>query len=405
MESVALFEMSFHMTELRVWGPDVIAFISELAVNRFDNFQITRAKQIVMVGPDGRFISDGIVFREGDEAVRVVGPPTASNWIQFNCETTGHRVECARNENMIVPRDRRDLFRFQLQGPNALALVQEASDGSLPEIEFFRIGEFQIAGKTVRALRHGMAGKPGFEIFGDWDDQFAVREAVEAIGTKFGLKKAGSTAFGTVSQESGWMPRPLPAIYDGTDMKGFRQWLPSLSFEAAGSLGGSFASDDIADYYVDPVEIGYENLIHYDHDFIGRDELRNRHDNQTRTKVTLVWDNDDVFAILRDSLQPNSNRPKYIDLPIPVYASFQADAVEAGGQCVGISQRISFSSNAGAILSQALVNLDRAKPSTKADLVWGEPNSRRTTVELHELRSISVTVAPVPYTRKSIAED
>lgn len=112
---------------------------------------------------------------------------------------------------MIVPRERRDVFRFQLQGPNALALVKEVSEGALPDIRFFQIGELRIAGKNVRALRHGMAGKPGFELIGSWEDQHAVREVVERIGEKHGHRKAGSVAFGTVSQESGWMPRPLPA--------------------------------------------------------------------------------------------------------------------------------------------------------------------------------------------------
>ncbi len=28
--------------------------------------------------------------------------------------------------------------------------------------------DFTIAGHRVRALRHGMAGQPGFELFGPW---------------------------------------------------------------------------------------------------------------------------------------------------------------------------------------------------------------------------------------------
>ena len=402
MESVSLLELSHHMTELHVRGPDAIPFISEIATNRFDNFLPMRGKQLVMVGPDGRLISDAIVFREAEDFLRIVGPPTASNWAQFNYEKSDYRIDCARDDNMVVPRERRDIFRFQLQGPNALALAQEVSEGTLPDIKFFHIGEFKIAGKSVRALRHGMAGKPGFELYGDWEDQFAVREAVERTGEKYDLRKAGSVAFGTVSQESGWMPRPLPAIYDNPDMKGFREWLPANSFEATGSLGGSFVSSDISDYYFDPVEVGYGNLIHYEHEFIGRDALRERHDNQRRTKVTLVWNNDDVFAAIRDALVPEGPRAKYIALPIPVYASFPIDSVEMNGKNIGISFRMSFSSNAGAILSQALVEMEHAEPGTEAVLLWGEPNSRRRTVEKHDVREIRVTVAPVPYYEKSI---
>jgi len=96
-EGVALFEQSFHMTETHVRGPDVIEFISGLATNRFDNFKTMRGKQLVMVGHDGWMISDAIVFREEDDFLRVVGPPTASNWVQFNAEHTDLRERaCAQ---------------------------------------------------------------------------------------------------------------------------------------------------------------------------------------------------------------------------------------------------------------------------------------------------------------------
>lgn len=405
MESVSLLELSYHMTELHLRGPDIFPFLSELAANRIDNLHPMRAKQLVMVGPDGGFISDAIVFCESEDFFRIVGPPTASNWVQFNCEKSQYRIEWSRDENMIVPRDGRDVFRFQLQGPNALALVHEASEGTLPEIPFFHIGAMRIAGKNVRALRHGMAGKPGFELFGAWDDQYAVREKIERIGEKFGLKKAGSTTFGTVSQESGWMPRPLPAIYDANDMREFRKWLPANSFEATGSIGGSFVSNEISDYYVDPIEVGYGNLIHFQHEFIGREALMERKKNQQRAKVTLVWNNDDVLAAIRDSLIPNRQRAKYIDMPVPVYSSFPADSVEINGRHIGISQRMSFSSNAGAILSQAIVELEHVETGKEAVLLWGEPNSQRRMVEEHEVREIRVTVAPVPYYKKTIKED
>ena len=35
-----------------------------------------------------------------------------------------------------------------------------------------------IAGEDVRALRHGMAGQPGWELFGPWDDREPVHEAL-----------------------------------------------------------------------------------------------------------------------------------------------------------------------------------------------------------------------------------
>ncbi len=66
------------------------------------------------------------------------------------------------------------------------------------------------------------------------------------------------------------MPMPLPAIYDGEAMKPYREWLNTYFLETIASLGGSFVSDSIADYYVDPIEVGYGSLVDFNRDFIGR---------------------------------------------------------------------------------------------------------------------------------------
>ena len=404
-ESVVLFEQSFHMTELHLRGAGALPFIEKLASNRLDNLTPMRAKQLVMVDDRGYLISDAILFRESDDFLCVVGPPTASNWVQFHAEQSGAGFEVTRNENMIVPRESRDVFRIQLQGPNALALAQEVSDGTLPDIKFFHIGEFQIAGQTVRALRHGMAGRPGFEIYGPWDVQQAVRARIEEAGAKYGLRKAGAVTYPTAAQESGWMPRPFSAVYDGDGTRAFRDWLPAASFEANASLGGSMVSDNIEDYFVQPYELGYGPMVHFEHDFIGRDALMALKDQRPRTKVTLEWNNDDVFKTLQRSVGPDRPRSRFINLPIPMYATFEYDEVLMDGSPIGHSQWSAYSSNAGAVLSTALIDPDKVEMGREVTLMWGEPNSQRPTVEEHEVVPIRAKIAPVPYFTKSIKHD
>ena len=81
-----------------------------------------------------------------------------------------------------------------------------------------------IAGKTVRALRHGMAGQPGFEFFGPWDDGEAVRQALIEAGREFGMRLVGGRAYSSNTLESGWIPSPLPAVYSGEGSRAFREW-------------------------------------------------------------------------------------------------------------------------------------------------------------------------------------
>ena len=86
----------------------------------------------------------------------------------------------------------------------------------------------------------------------------------------------------------------MPAIYVGDELKGYRQWLTTKSYEATASLGGSFYSDNITDYYLTPYDLGYGPFVKFDHDFVGRAALEKMAENQPRKKVTLVWNGEDI---------------------------------------------------------------------------------------------------------------
>ncbi len=93
--------------------------------------------------------------------------------------------------------------------------MEKATGKPTPDIRFFNLGEFTIEGRNVRALRHGMVGQPGWEIFGPWEDGDAVRDAIVEAGQEFGIRQVGARAYPTSCLESGWIPSPLPAVYTG----------------------------------------------------------------------------------------------------------------------------------------------------------------------------------------------
>src|SRR5262249_49897359 len=163
----------------------------------------------------------------------------------------------------------RNHYRYQIQGPNAKHVIEKLNGGPVPDIKFFNMDRIKIAGRTVRALRHGMAGAPGLEGWGPYEERGEIRAAIVAAGKDFGLRQVGSRASPSNTLESGWIPSPLPAIYTGDKLKAYREWLPGTSYEATGSLGGSFVSNNIEDYYMTPYELGYGPFVKFDHDFIG----------------------------------------------------------------------------------------------------------------------------------------
>jgi glycine cleavage system aminomethyltransferase T len=396
-ETCCLFDQSHHMTDLTVKGPDALKLLSDTGVNSFATFAVDKAKQFVACNYDGYVIGDAILFYLDDNVFSLVGRPSAHNWVQYHGETGDYDVTFERDERSAVNPTGRRLYRFQVQGPTAMGVLERATGGPLPEIPFFNMGELTIAGHALRALHHGMSGVPGLELFGPAAEGEDVRAAIVEAGKDFGLAQVGSRVYATNTLESGWIPCPLPAVFTGDDMKAYREWLPANGYEGTGSLGGSFYSDSIEDYYLTPHELGYGSFIKFDHDFTGREALEQMGD-QKRKKVTLAWNGDDVARAMGTMFQ-RDGRAKYIDLPLSNYSTWPNDEVLVDGELVGVSTFSGYSSNESSMLSLAIVDVDRSEPGTEVTLVWGEEGggSAKPVVERHVQTEIRATVSPVPY--------
>ena len=279
-----------------------------------------------------------------------------------------------------------------------MQVIEKVLGGPAPELRFFNMTTVTVAGKAVRALRHGMAGQPGWELFGPWDDGEAVREAIVSAGEEFGLRQVGGRAYSSNTLESGWIPSPLPAVYTGESLKAYREWLPAAGYEGKASIGGSFSSPDIEDYYFTPWDLGYGSYVKFDHDFIGREALERMADGEHRQKVTLALDDDSVRDTIGTMLR-KTERAKFIDWPSAVYSMHPFDKVTVDGETVGVSTWVGYSANEGKLLTLAVLDAEHAEPGTDVTFVWGEENggSAKPTVEPHVQTEIPAVVSPVPY--------
>jgi vanillate/3-O-methylgallate O-demethylase len=406
-KSAVLYDQSHHMVEQYVEGPDAIKLFSDLGFNSFASFPVNRAKQLCPCSYDGYVIGDGILFHLEENKLVFVGRAPAASWIQFHAETGGYKVKSEKNDRSPSnPRGKavvRRNYRFQIQGPNAPQVIERLHGKSVPEIKFFHMGIIDIAGRKVHALRHGMAGAPGLEIWGPYEEREEIRAAIVNAGKDFGLKEVGSRAYATNTLESGWIPSPLPAVYTGEKMKAYREWLPATSYEGTGSIGGSFHSNTIEEYYVTPYELGYGPFVKFDHDFIGRQALEKVAGKPHRKKVTLAWNPEDVVKVFQSMLEPGDPY-KYIDMPLSNYTSASYDKVLRGGEIVGMSMFAGYTYNERSYLSLAVVNPD-VELGTEVKLVWGEEGggSRKTTVERHRQIEIRAIVSPAPYSKMARA--
>jgi vanillate/3-O-methylgallate O-demethylase len=382
---VSISDLSHHMSDTFIEGPDSTRLLTAVSANDFERFEIGQAKQFVPVTAEGFIVTDGILLREERDKYTLSGVPASQTWVRYHAEKGGYNVTCTVDPDSGFRKSGNPVqFRYQIQGPRALEMVERVFGGPLPKTKFFHSAPVTLGGKAFRALRHGMVGQPGYEFIGPWEHAEFVKETLMSVGKDFGLVHIGGLAYATNGIESGWIPTPTPGIYTAPELADYRRWLSLFSFEGQKPLHGTFVSENIEDYYVSPYELGYGKSIAFNHDFIGRAQLEKAKDNVKRTKVTLVFNKEDV----RDVFGNDSG----------FLLSYARYRVEKGSAFAGVTFYSAFIDPEGTILSLALVDNQYAAPGTEVSVVWGEHPGPGTPAGSNSgFARLKATVQPAPY--------
>ncbi len=381
----AFSDLSHHMSDLFIEGPDAQRLLKAVSANDYESFVDGQAKQFIPVTAEGLLITDGILMRDHANKYVLSGVPAAQNWVRY------HGLQGKYDVSFEIDPDSGTrkggdpkLFRFQVQGALALEVVERCFGGPLPKTKFFHSTEVSLGGRHFRAFRHGMAGTPGYEFIGNWADGQFLKDALFKAGEPSGMLHIGGKAYFTNGIESGWIPTPSPAIYTAPELEDYRRFISLYSFEGMRGIHGSYYSDNIEDYYVSPFELGYGKSIAFNHDFIGREALERARDQALRTKVTLVFNQDDVRKVFGDDTGF-----------LLSYARFR---VESGGELAGMTFYSAFIDPAKTILSLALVSGKFAVPGTEVTVSWGEHPGPGTDPNADlGFPTLRATVQPSPY--------
>ena len=399
-----LFDQSHHMVDIYIEGPDALKLLSNLAINSFNNFPVNRAKQFVPCSYSGHVIGDGILFHLEQNKLVFVGRAPTANWIEFHAETGKYNVKITKDDrspgNPKGKAVNRISYRFQIQGPNAWKVIEKLNGGPVPEIKFFFMGTIKIGKKTVRALRHGMAGAPGLEVWGPYEEREEIRDAIVAAGEEFGLKQVGSRAYATNTLESGWIPSPLPAVYTDERMKKYREWLPGEQLRGHRRPGRQLRLEE------------HRGLLRH----AVRDRLRPVREVRPRVHRPRGAREDRGQAASPEGHVRVEQRRRREDLRVDVPATVSTTSTStcrcrttrrprstrsrSSGKTVGASMFAGYSYNERSMLSLGIVDPD-IKIGDEVTLVWGEEDggTKKVTVEPHKQLEIRAIVSPVPYSK------
>lgn len=376
------------LANCRLEGPDALDLLRDLSINSFADYPVGAGKHLVQCDEDGYVVADGVLVRDAEDAFVIHGVP--GYWTDFN----------RRVGDYDATAEFRDTFNFQVQGPNALQVFDALCEHDLRDVGFMRSTTLEIAGTEVRAVRFGMSGELGFEIHGPGDAKETVWEAIRVAGAPHGIRRL-SVKTSAINQLEAGIPtriRDFISAIFGDDMAEYRQYLREHAHRdlITHPLEGSFESDDVSDWYRDPVELGW-NYSQFDHDFVGRDAVEERAADPDRTLVTLEWDADDVVDVYA-SLFGDGDTHKYMDMPHQQKRSMVADRVLADGDDVGVATMRGYSYYFREMLSLCVIDVDHAEPGTEVTVLWGEGNDPVSpTVEDHAQKAITATVARTPY--------
>ncbi|HEY0481452.1 MAG TPA: glycine cleavage system aminomethyltransferase GcvT [Kofleriaceae bacterium] len=254
-ESVGLFDVS-HMGEAVLRGPRVREAVAHLASNAVATAPAGKAVYTLLCTPSGGVVDDCIFYKRSDEEFFVI--VNASNtakdleWFRDHAHTLCNIEDLSDATALIA-----------VQGPKAVALVDQLAGGTLAGLPSFAFANAVVAGVSCMAARTGYTGEDGFELACASGDAMRLWTAlVENLP-----------------------PGGLPIGLGARD---------TLRLESRLPLYGNDLDDDHT-----PLEAGLGWAVKFDHEFIGAPALRAQKERGLTRQLAGFKIADDARAIAR----------------------------------------------------------------------------------------------------------
>lgn len=249
----------------------------------------------------------------------------------------------------------------------------------------------------VRIIRIGMAGSLAYEVHGKLEDSQAVYTALLTYGAKYGIKKLGRHAYWNTHTEGGFPQFIIHFPYAWEKDAGFMQWMQEtncpMAYYAlcAQPLGGSLGTDPEL-RYVNPVELGWEGTVKFNHDCPGKEALRKIIEGPHRQMVCLEWNDEDIIDVWASQFgteEPYETMEQAEDYDPTGKFEYRADKVVDGDKTVGVSTGRIFTWKYRKMISLCTIEPEYAELGREVEVIWGSEGKRQ--------KRIRATVARYPY--------
>ena len=265
--------------------------MGQVCTNDFTTLGMNGIRHAVMCNEKGQILTDGVVIRIGEDRYRTYWLDPVISYYVNTSDLDVHGENMSGKEYFI-----------QIDGEKSLEILENAFQANLHDIKFGRHRIQEVNGKQVRIIRLGMSGNLAYEIHGDMADYAEIYNLVWAAGEKLGARKLGLQAYNMFNHTEAGFPNinlhyPLPWLETSEKMTEYMRTVPQLSmFNLNRRLLGS-VGDDLQARFVTPYDVGWDFLIKYNHDFIGKEALLEMSKKPQKKCVTLEWNAEDVAEV------------------------------------------------------------------------------------------------------------
>ena len=367
----------------KIKGSDCTKLLEDISVSTYRKFPIGKARHVILCNDDGTILMDGIALRVADDEILGMCLPVLPAILEHIGGNYDVEVTDITNER----------FFFQLCGPRSLEVVEAACREDLHDIKFMWARDSKIDGRPVTILRTGMAGTLGYEVHGLIEDAIPVYEALMAAGEPFGIQKLGRHAYRNTHTE-------------GSVPQGGTHFVFNLG--APYKLEGSLPRDSRLVFRT-PIDLGWEKMISFKHDFPGKDALAAELEAHHNTMVHLVWDPEDILKVAATWFEPGNSADvmdmvEDYDYMISNF-SLHIDAVYDGDKLVGAASGRMLCPKTREMMSLATIDTDYAVEGREVEVLWGNPGTRQMRIRakvtlapyIKECRNDSFDVEQIPH--------
>jgi aminomethyltransferase len=154
--AVGLFDVS-HMGEAYLRGPRAREVVARLTTNAVESAPVGKAVYTLLCYPHGGIVDDCIFYKRADDDFMVIF--NAGNldkdlaWFREHAGPGCDVVDVSAQTALIA-----------VQGPKAVAMLDELSSGTLSGVPTFAFTDATVAGVSCIAARTGYTGEDGFEL-------------------------------------------------------------------------------------------------------------------------------------------------------------------------------------------------------------------------------------------------